>query len=110
MLLKSDTIAVKKCLKSKIKGRRDGGVVVFPSQNFNSADQFPRASNHISKYVSSLHLLVLCSTDNENRIACKAEGLKHNVVPLTCTCFLSLPNYNRSLEKLNRRMDSRRLE
>lgn len=60
---------------------------MFPYQNFNSADQFPTASNHVSKYVSSLQLLALCSTDNGNRVACKAEGLKHNVVPLTCTCF-----------------------
>lgn len=60
---------------------------MFPSQNFNSADRFPRAYNHVSKYVSNLHLLALCSTDNENGIACKAEGLKHSVVPLTCTWF-----------------------
>lgn len=64
---------------------------MFPSQNFNSADQFPRASNHISKYVSSLHLLALCSTDDENRIACKAEGLKHDVVPLTSPVFFFYP-------------------
>lgn len=64
-------------------------MVVFPSQNFNFADQFPRAYTHVSKYVSSLHLLALCSADNENRIAFIAEGLKHSVVPLTCTCFLS---------------------
>lgn len=87
MLIKSETMVAKKCLKSEIKGRGNGGVVMFPYQNFNSADQFPTASNHVSKYVSSLQLLALCSTDNGNRVACKAEGLKHNVVPLTCTCF-----------------------
>lgn len=55
MLIKSNTIVAKKCLKSEIKGRGYGGVVEFPSQNLHSADQFPRASSHT--FPASIFLL-----------------------------------------------------